>query len=51
MNTECIFPNHFLPPAKICAEDEDNGISSDAFEEQYNMLVLLNNLFKLALSK
>ncbi|XP_028398675.1 LOW QUALITY PROTEIN: histone-lysine N-methyltransferase 2C-like [Dendronephthya gigantea] len=35
MTKDCIVPNHFLPPAKICADDDDQDISSDAFEEQH----------------
>lgn len=34
MTTDCVVPNHFLPPAKICADDDDPDISSETFEEQ-----------------
>jgi hypothetical protein len=41
MTTDCIVPNHFLPPAKICADDDDQDVSSDAFEEQYMLVYSL----------
>jgi hypothetical protein len=41
MTRDCIVPNHFLPPAKICADDDDQDVSSDAFEEQYMLVILI----------
>ena len=33
MEADSIVPNHFLPPAKMFADDDDQDVSSDAFEE------------------
>ena len=35
MTSDSIVSNHFLPPAKICADDDDQDVSSDSFEEQH----------------